>query len=319
MLPFDPKKPLFGFTARFPHAKRRIQVFTDERFIFFRPKNAPSDWWGAFVSWGNYLIETKQWARVEREARALLRHGHYCRVLHLPDPREGETRMWRVLWRPERGNATPVGHSDELQGTFFWPVPLERSLWKTGTDELLTHFRREWHDLRSDVRAALPWCDWSPEERETRAIRWIRGDLETLQKLVRVGVQLLPVWDGLPEWDTQNSRVFSLSWGEEGQRVGTDLPLMISDEARVQWRELRFRIEWNNLAAYDFPNGSRADWITPWIKDTPGRSSRRSVCFWLDIPKLSSEHERLEASLFLRDWLQQNAPDLLSDWFPDAI
>ena len=136
MLPFDPKKPLFGFTARFPHAKRRIQVFTDERFIFFRPKNAPSDWWGAFVSWGNYLIETKQWARVEREARALLRHGHYCRVLHLPDPREGETRMWRVLWRPERGNATPVGHSDELQGTFFWPVPLERSLWNGTTCEV---------------------------------------------------------------------------------------------------------------------------------------------------------------------------------------
>lgn len=163
-----PEKPLFGFTARFPHAKRRIHLFADDQLVYFRPKNAPPDWWGAFVSWGNYLVETKQWKRVEREARTLLRHSHYCRVLHLRDPREDETRMWRVLWRPERGNATPVGHSDELHGTFFWPVPLRRSLWKTGTDELLTHFRREWHNPQSDVRIALPWCDWSLEERETR-------------------------------------------------------------------------------------------------------------------------------------------------------
>ena len=132
-----------------------LLYFADDPFIYLRPKHAPEDWLGAVFYFGQLG------AGFERHVIYDVNEGHFWRVFHLPDPRLGEERIWRVAWRPDYGYVIPVGHAEELSGAFFWPqkIGLKVNLWRTPTSVLQEHFRREWNDPTSDVREALAWCD----------------------------------------------------------------------------------------------------------------------------------------------------------------
>jgi len=319
MLPFDPKKPLFGFTARFPHAKRRIHLFMDERFVYFRPKNAPEDWWGVMAKRVRFVRGIPKISSSTEWKEQVIEHG-FLRVFFLPDPRDGETRLWQIVWRPEDGYVIPVGHSDELEGAFFFSqTKTSASLTKASTLELQRLFAHEWNNPHSDVRAALSWCDLSYEERQWRSIAWERGGRKELETVARAACVCET------EWHHGNTLYLSIGAGRrfEGPRSSFAGVTIIAAVAAIQWRpapdsrlsRLFARLKERNEGFYDFPIGARDNWRLPWIYTTPKTSRWRKAIVQFKIEPPTS-HERLEAALFLRDWLGQNAPDLLADWFP---
>jgi len=312
MLPFDPKKPLFGFTARFPHAKRRIHLFADETGVFFRPKNAPLDWWGSFGDAGTGMISSakkRRWPRVLDEIIPLLRRGHYYRIFDLPDPRLDESnasRVWRIWWRPDESWVEPLGHAKDLTGAFFWPRPSRLHLRKASDAEIVRHFAREWNDPQSDVRAALPWCDWSSEERSHRAILWENGGEEELRQVLEAAVNV-----AAGRFPDRIRFAMYVVWGRR-RTMSIALPRSTHENTHQLIQPLLMRLKTCFRNWCDPPTGDRMHWGFPWNDENRFSATR---CIWFN-PEEQSAHERLEAALFLRDWLSQNAPDLLADWFP---
>jgi len=312
MLPFDPKKPLFGFSAKFPHAKRRIHLFMDETGVFFRPKNAPPDWWGSFGDEGTGLISSakqRRWHRVLDEIIPSIRRGHYYRIFDLPDPRSDESnasRVWRIWWRPDESWVEPLSQPSGYTGAFFWPRPARLHLRKASDAEIVRHFEREWNDPHSDVRAALPWCDWTLEERSRRSIRWQNGNEEELSQILQAAV------DVAAQRFPDQSRFTVNAWWKNRQTMKIPFFPALREDAYQLMRPLLQRLETLLRSWCDLPNGDRIHWGFPW-NDKDRFSARRLLWF---VPEEQSAHERLEAALFLRDWLSQNAPDLLADWFP---
>lgn len=318
MLPFDPKKPMFGFTARFPHAKRRIHVFADERFAFFRPKNAPADWWGTttenLTRFKEFLLSGKKWRRGDQ-----LQISEYdvWRVFFLPDPRPAETRLWQIAWFCDGGHAIPVGHPKGLEGAYFrCKEEIGVSLIRAPTAQLRQQFEREWRDPLSDVRAALDWCDLSAEERQWRSIVWLCGGRDELERVARAAC-VLEMEDG---WQQGQSlrlgiSVYNSSIRSTGVVMGAEAwhsGWRASSEDRVT--HIFRRLEERNQAIVDYPAGSRDEENFAWSPDHSPDSSYCKAEIEIEIAP-PTQHERLEAALFLRNWLRQNAPDLLNDWF----
>lgn len=327
MLPRNSQKPIYGFRAKCPHAWRRIHLFRDEGddFVFFRPRSFAADWTGAFwcdhqTYWSGGERDGK-WS--ERRLRPQLAGSYFWRVFTLNDPREGEQRMWRIFWRPDFGYAEPLGQSSEREGTYFWPRPAKFNLWKTPTDGLKRHFEQEWNDSDSDVRLALPWCDLSHEERNTRAVIWKRGNQKGLELVTCTAMRLISLYSEGSTDAIYPIHIF-LYWDGYGQDIQILIPLSVTMDSasenflRQCWRRLRARIEERHYGIYNLPNGSRDDWILPWVNYHPLLSTHRASRHEIEI-SAPSQHERVEASLFLRDWLRSNAPDLLTDWFTNGV
>jgi len=312
MLPFDPKKPLYGFTARFPHAARRVHLFLDETGVFFRPKNAPRDWWGSFGDAGTGMISSakkRRWQRVSDEIIPLIRRGHYYRIFDLPDPRLDESnaaRVWRIWWRPDESWVEPLGQAKGYTGAFFWPRPSRLHLRKASDAEIVRHFEREWNNPQSDVRAALPWCDWTMEERSRRAIRWQNGSEDGLRQIVEAAINVAG-----QRFPAQSRFAVVAMWLNHWAMEFGFFPPHQEDIYRLMKPLLR-HLEKCFRSWCDLPNGDRMHWGFPWNNEDRFSANRR---LWFG-PEERSAHERLEAALFLRDWLGQNAPDLLADWFP---
>lgn len=310
MLPFDPKKPLFGFTARAPHAKRRLHLFADGSGVFFRPRRAPADWWGGFAEDQGYVrgaLNNRVWGEVTRELSSLVHKGEFYRAFDLPDPRQ-EQRMWRIWWHPDEAWVEPVVQQTDCNGAFFKPRPSQPHLWNTPTAALLEQFSIEWNDDASDVRAALPWCDLSFEERQARAIRWERGNWKLLREVIEAALRVAP---GKNE-PAKFARYVSASWfGQESLKLASPWTKFDSDAALIP--PLLSVLEMQFRSYYNLPEGARNNWNFPWDE----KDENRGTQIWLEVAPPTA-HERLEAALFLRDWLSQNAPDLLNDWFPDA-
>jgi ribosome modulation factor len=321
MLPFDPKKPLYGFTARFPHAKRRIHVFTDERFVYFRPKNAPEDWWGTTMEsvsrFKEFLFMRNRWHRGEQ-----LRIPEYAvwRVFFLPDPRPMETRLWQIARCSEGGYVAPVGHPQNLEGAYFRSTEkIGASLIRTSTADLREQFKREWRNPRSDVRAALDWPDLPPEERQWRSIVWQCGGRDEVESVAHAAC-IMEVKEG---WQNGQSlrlgiSVFNPSICPRGVVLGAEAwhsGWRASSEDRIT--RLFRRLEERSFAVVDYPAGARDDATFAWSSDYPLDPSYGKAEIEIQVTP-PTQHERLEAALFLRGWLQINAPDLLPDWFPDA-
>lgn len=319
VLPFDPKKPLFGFVARFPHAKRRFQVFTDDRFVYFRPKHAPDDWWGTSVGnmarFKEFLSLHSRWRKGNQ-----LRFPEYgvWRVFFLPDPRPTETRMWQIARSSGGGYVLPVGHPRELDGAFFCSrEKVGVSLIRTSTAQLRAQFEQEWNNPDSDVRAALDWCDLSYEERQWRSVVWQRGERDELERVARAAC-LLEVEERCQ--DGQSLRLgislFHSSICPNGVVLGAEAwhsGWRASTDDRIT--RVFSRLQKCSQAIVDYPTGARDDVALAWSLDYPMDPNHGTANIEIQI-KPPTHHERLEAALFLRDWLGQNAPDLLPDWFP---
>ena len=327
MLPFDPKKPLYGVKMRAPHAKRRIHLFTDGKFIYFRPKNAPSDWWGVILGERSYLkLELRgnngRFCRYEKSVRTYIEQGDFLRVFDVTTPGDEVHTSWRILWRPEIGVVTPLNHAQGLDGACFSPHTPQRnvSLWSTPTSIIRKHFETEWQNPKSDVRLALPWCDLVSPERDWQAIKWERGSRKELEDVVKAMLVCSPLWATRKEI----SVAYTWSLNETGKSsLSIHLFQGVNSPHQAQCNRLTSRIEEIYRSHYNLPEGRRDDWLLPWrkygAKNYYGGGDCRGggrVWYPIDAP---SQHERMEASLFLRDWLRGNAPDLLGDWFPEKV
>lgn len=325
MLPFDPKKPLYGLTARFPHAKRRIHLFADGGHIYFRPKNAPDDWVGVLIDEPHLQQHIKQhqhFSHIRKRVSNLMASTQFFRVFWLPDPRQGEKQAWQILWNPELVYVIPIGQAKGFQGAFCWPRKSQNkfNFWKIHTEALQHHFEVEWNDPQSDVRAALPWCDLAPApigmERNWRAIKWLRGgrtELETILRAAHICEKSWPEESTLflnlhfPALKQQvlNRRVFCshFSWEIDPQNRLTRIATRLCEQ---------------NCGVYNLPDGNRSGWHHLWRQGkTPGDLYKQTnIAIIIEPP---THHERMEAALLLRDWLRENAPDLLADWFPKAV
>ncbi len=301
---------------KFAHAWRRVQLFfADDLFIYLRPKHAPEDWLGALFYFGQLLTGFREQVVPD------LNDQHFWRVFHLRDPRSGEKRMWRILWRPDYGYVVPVGHSLELSGAFFRPQNIQRkvSLWRTPTQVLQEQFGHEWNNPNSDVREALPWCDLPHNERMWRSIEWQIGGREEIETVAPAFCKLET------EWQHHEKLTLSISASESSKPENRWLSVRAMIMARTASRfapDHRLsrafdRIEERNQGVFNVPNGHRNAWRMPWVEVDPFRLHRGGAKIRIQINPLT-QHERLEAALLLRDWLSQHAPDLLSDWFPDA-
>jgi len=319
MLPFDPKKPLFGFSARFPHAKRRIHLFVDERFVYFRPKNAAPDWWGVgtrnVFGFGTSVSAAQKWHEL---VRVRLHKNSFLRLFYLPDPRQGETRLWQIAWRSGGGYVLPIGSSKEVEPAYFLnEAKLNVSLIRASTAYLLGQFESQWCDPNSDVRAALDCCDLSRDEREWRSIVWIRGERDELERVARAAC-ILEMESG---W--QQGQSLRLSVWVNNLSVISNSVTLGAEAWHSGWRassnhrvgRLFSRLQGRSFARVTSPIGARDDWNMAWAHDYPLPPIFRNAFIEIEIVP-PTQHERLEAALFLRDWLSENVPDLLPDWFP---
>ncbi len=309
MLPFDPRKPLFGFKARAPHARRRIHLFADKTGVFFRPRTAPADWWGGFADERitRRAIRRKWWARVVAGLSQPIAKSHFYRVFDVSAP-DASGRTWRIWWRPDESWLEPLDQKHGQLGAFLRPRPSQFHLWRTPTATLKEHFLKEWADAGSDARDAMGWCDLNMEERQSRALRWAEGDLATLRQLLEAAMKAA-VWDEPPKstrslsavWLHKRAMQLDITW-QSSPAFQTLLPPL------VPVIEARFR------SFYDLPDKARLNWGFPWFQEDV--HCNFDVCLQVAEP---TAHERLEAALFLREWLRQNAPDLLPDWFPGDV
>lgn len=324
MLPFDPKKPLYGFKMRAPHAKRRIHLFADEGAVYFRPKNASGDWIAVlpipphiydYVKQQEYLPVAQGWIT------DLLKQNRFFRVFWLSDVREGEARTWEVQWHPEIGYVFPTELCEGCSGAYFWPRQSARKLspWHSNTEVIKGHFMAEWNDSQSDVRAALPWCDMSfyppATERQWNSIKWLRGGRQELVTVLRAAYKCES------QWPEENPVLVNLTFSPNKPPAlnGCIFPPNFVWKIRPDHRLGRMisRLCERNYGVYDFVLGMRQNWLAIWLNDPSPYSQLEQIAVSVRIIP-PTQHERMEASLFLRNWLRDNAPDLLTDWFPNA-
>lgn len=172
-----------------------------------------------------------------------------------------------------------------LSAMLLEPLPLvENELW------------REWQNTESDARFAWNWARWSYHERLSRLCNSI-VDTSELSPLMKAILQCsLTLWDSGPAWiwglprdPTQHTRLYNPGFVKSASHPPDVL----------RWQEC--------LYAYFVP-ALRQDWLD---------SHRCARKFWNEQRELArvqvdeppTSHERLEARLQLRQWLEQNAPE----------
>ncbi len=311
MLPFDPKKPLCGFTMRAPHAKRRIHLFVDEeeKCIYFRPKNAPDDWWGSL--WPHVLysrVENRQFFQVQQE----IHQGHFFRVLMFDD--EINKQTFKVWFHPRLIFISL--NFQLLEGVFFFPrSPCRINLWKAETSEISSFMDAEWQDKNSDVHQAIQFLSASEDERNWLAVGWKNGSRQELQMAL-----LSAFWLDKEIWGWWKNEKLVLQWTRElWVGVGNywrDARIYGLSKLSLHLQELVERIKKANASYHRLPHGRRDHGAPPWWVGYEEHMPNRMTSIMLPITP-PTRHERMEAALFLRDWLRENAPDLLPDWFPD--
>ncbi|RYX85225.1 hypothetical protein EON83_06420 [bacterium] len=313
MLPFDPKKPVLGLKLRFPHAKRRIQFFinAEEEHVYFRPSHAPSDWWGVLNEGLVFDAGEMKIGRSPRKLKQFIHNRKFFRQFVLPDPREGEKRMWSIYWHPEVGKIYPVYANDAVREAYFrpqnnWPCNLLRA----PTHYIKNQFLSEWYDPTSDVREALQFCDFTYDERSRQVLRWETGNLEQLEHLIHAACRCEPtLWENCESGHltidpTEN---FSLYVHPIFYNRGQIQAMLSPRLHRVLQRICDF-----NRAFVRKGKNSRYFWNSKWDGPLPLDIFEASdIDIGVEPP---TQHERMEASLVLRDWLEKNAPDLMKDW-----
>lgn len=333
MLPFDPKKPVYDAELRFLHANRHLHFFEDEEnlCLLLRPTNAPEDWVGAFLADRSIYYLLNHWkSDVQMHIQAYIREKPLFRVFHLPDPREEEKCIWRILWRPDFAYAFPVGRPFlyqvipsppmALKGAFFWPRPLgfPFSFWKTPTQRIQQHFEQEWSDASSDVRAALLVCDLTDTERLWWSVNWRCGGPQELEEIMRIAFKCEANWP--------TNGTLSVAWhftSTAAPKLNRAILITPTDEV-YRWNllddhpdhrlsRLAKRLSQRNQGFIQ-PFSPRFYWDNNWKPGAPIGNPYVTTNRQIQVEP-PTQHERMEAALLLRDWLRENAPDLLSDWF----
>ncbi|RYD94905.1 MAG: hypothetical protein EOP54_16715 [Sphingobacteriales bacterium] len=246
-----------------------------------------------------------------------MREELFFRVFVLPDPRAGENRLWQIWWHARCGYVFSVNNSSRIDGAFFLRDSRSTlSLTRASTANLRSQFEKEWSDPLSNARTALSWCDMSDDERSWRYIRWEKGGREEVERVTRIACIAESGWN-------QDSsirlliRVFphSPTRQENGLIISASTSQFeFTDESRLH--RVFERVRERNQGFYDEPMERCNDSLLSWNYPLYLSLSQEQVTSIYSRIALPTQHERMEATLVLRDWLAKNAADLMGDWFP---
>ncbi len=152
-------------------------------------------------------------------------------------------------------------------------------------------FEQEVDDPESDVRFALRWSHLSLDERISKATHFRNGDLNELSQVVRaVGISEAARQNPLGSWEIY----FPDAW-----HSWTNAQVTLKFEGKNP----RLRRWWHHLNRYFGPHKDEA------LAAQHLCLQKFSVGIYAEFEEdPSSQHERLEAALFLRDWARDKIP-----------
>ena len=299
--PLDPLlrpdfSPLFSFDEQISpnHGAERFHVLPSGDSFWLRLEGH-SDWLAIYDDPNGRLLAIRRsgdTTHLEFSLRQALLRRAWGRTLPMEDE---NGRAWRVLWK---GQQSFLMRPDSGEAAAF----SARSNWTRGAwiregahfERLL---RREWRNPASEVAATRRFLEGNVEERRLFGITWERGSYKELHAVARAGLQIEHPGDerGLEFAQSVQGRGWTVFPEHlEGGRL-----------SRVWWKALERnpplcsgRFAQRRLAPRPFAFHPRSD----------GHSH---LIFSVDPP---SQHERLEARLYLQDWLRRYAPELLNEW-----
>jgi len=291
--------PLCSFDARISqkYEVNRFHVLRVGDDFWLRLENHP-DWLALFPSdeflqrWTNSNAAHQP---LREHLQMLLEERVWGRVLSLFDE---SGHLWRVAWkgkqtfllRPDTGEAVDFRSDDE------W----KRGAWIQAGAYFLKRFARQWNNPASDVRAAKSFLEADDETRRLWGLGWEVGNWPELRRILRAATI---VEHEFGERTVVQARpVYPL-----GQRQ-----LSFSSNAPQSGRSIRLfeRLEERNVAVLKGKSKLRRLAPRPF-------EFQCGVAKWPQLRvevEAPSQHEKLEARLELRDWLRENAVDLLDEW-----
>ncbi len=290
--------PLFSFDAQISakHEVNRFHVLQSGDDFWLRLEGH-ADWLGVFDNYSEELTETAR-AGDFGHLKFLLERGlterQWGRAISLPDPND-PTRFWRVLWRERKSF---LMRPDTLEAVMFEAqCDWMRGAWIREGAHFARLLGREWRNLNSEAAAVRQFLMSNSEGRRLFGVEWRRGNYTELRAVARAALQIEHpgddrqlgfiqslqgrLWAVFPE-ELENGRLPRV-WDRAFER---NHPVFSGPFAQRRWAPRPF--------AFHYSSWQSAD-----------------IRIEVDPP---SEHERLEAHLFLREWLREHAPDLLAEW-----
>ena len=187
-----------------------------------------------------------------------------------------------------------------------------RFLLETSTDELARTLNRERNRATSDLHTAFAWLDVSPDERAFWGLKWTTGDGASLRRLVFAGF-----WCCDELWQARTELEYRLS-AAPGSDFGIETSFVDFEGApRPHFRSAPFRLArlLQKIVLRNRPFLPRGVRLNREVGVGPlaQRETQKPgvIRFRVGAP---NAHEQLEARLDLRDWLRDEAPELLEEW-----
>ncbi|RYX82564.1 hypothetical protein EON83_18500 [bacterium] len=295
--------PLCSFDIQISreHSAEQFLVLQHGALFYLRLRGHP-DWLAVVES-----DERLQWLsshKAENEAlcehlKQKVTHREWGRVMSLPDPR-GQGRIWRVAWKGVRSFFMRADTDEAVD--FSSDDAWKRGSWIQPGAHFAKKLAREWKNPHSDIRHALAFLDADDENRRIWGLEWQRGSWQETKTILRAAATIEHQWSDRTVM--QSRTIHPLGQQTHPSHFGSNAP----QSGRLL--HLIERLEERNIAILRDKNKLR-------------RFAPRPFAFGLGVarwPELRividppSEHEKLEARLELRDWLQVEAPDLVQDW-----
>ena len=290
--------PLFSFDAQISakHEVNRFHVLQSGDDFWLRLEGH-ADWLGIFDNQNaefTGVARSGDFGHLEFLLERALIERQWGRAISLLDPSD-DTRFWRVLWRERKAF---LMRSDTREAVAFEArTDWMRGAWIREGAHFARLLGREWRNPDLEVAAARAYLMGDDEARRLFGVEWKRGNYENLRAVARAALQIEHpgddrelgfiqslqgrLWTIFPE-ELESGRLPRV-WYEAFER---NLPVFSGHFAERRWAPRPFAFQHCSRQSPDIRIG-------------------------IDPP---SEHERLEAHLFLRDWLREHAPDLLGDW-----
>jgi hypothetical protein len=290
----------------------------------------------AHTTWRFWRFDGHFWARCDAHERdfvaCVLDHdGSLWRSWNGDKPREARERLRATIQNDgffrafelesgerillHRSQAFALNQSGELarfemRGARFRQT---RYLLSTPTGELSQALNRERKRAACDLRAAFAWLDAPPDERAFFGLQWTTGDGATLRRLVLAGF-----WCCDELWQERSELEYRLA-ATPGSEFGAETSFVDSQGLpRPRFRAAPFRLArlLQKVVACNrpfLPRGVRLNrevGVGPLAQRETNKTG--TLRFVIGAP---NAHEQLEARLDLRDWLRDEAPELLGEWF----
>jgi hypothetical protein len=279
----------------------------DDHF-WARPDTKPLDWIACFLDFDkslSRLILRDQVPLLRERLRLAVQNEGFFRTIQLSDGP-------RILLH--RSQLFILSSGGELAR--FWPRGPRWSktayLLDTPTDALRTALERERKRTDSDLSRAFAWLALAPNQRKFIGLQWTTGDSATLERLVPAAFwNCDELWDGTR--DGYEYTIFAQPGREFLAESGVRDPT-----APRHFRPLPPKLvrALTKIIARNRPFWPLGVQLNRQVGSGPlaQRETRRvgTISFSITEP---NAHEKLEARLDLRDFLQSEAPELFDEWF----